>query len=101
MSPATPNPVIPLNRPQLLEEDLQLVAESLRSGPLSAGPRTAEFEQLVAERTRRPHAISLCSGAMAIEVTLRAIGVGPGDEVLVPALTFFGTAGLTNGRRRT
>ena len=88
MSPATPNPVIPLNRPQLLEEDLQLVAESLRSGPLSAGPRTAEFEQLVAERTRRPHAISICSGAMAIEVALRAIGVGPGDEVLVPAFGF-------------
>ncbi len=80
--------VIPLNRPEILEEDVELVTETLRRGVLSFGARLAEFEQLCAERTRRPFGVGVSSGAMAIEIALRAIGVGPGDEVLVPAFGF-------------
>ncbi len=80
-----PTPVIPLNRPDIRAEDVELVAETIRTGTLSMGARLLEFEQLVAERTRRPFGIGISSGAMAIEVALRALGVGPGDEVLVPA----------------
>jgi dTDP-4-amino-4,6-dideoxygalactose transaminase len=58
------NPVIPLNKPEILDEDIDLVAETLRRGTLSMGSRLLEFEQLVAERTRRPFGIGVASGAM-------------------------------------
>jgi perosamine synthetase len=80
--------VIPLNRPEVLEEDIALVAETLRAGTLTMGARLLEFEQLVAERTRRRFGIGVASGATAIEIALRALGIGPGDEVLVPAFGF-------------
>lgn len=82
------NPVIPLNQPDIQDEDVRLVVESLRTGVLTMGQFLLEFEQLCAERTRRPHGIGISSGAMAIEVALRALGVGPGDEVLLPAFGF-------------
>lgn len=84
------NPVIPLNKPDIREEDIELVAETLRRGTLTMGARLLEFEQLVAERTRRTFGIGVSSGAMAIEIALRAVGVGPGDEVLVPGFGFSG-----------
>lgn len=82
------NPVIPLNQPDIQEEDIRLVVESLQSGVLTMGQFLLEFEQLCAERARRPHAVGICSGAMAIEVALRALSIGPGDQVLVPAFGF-------------
>ena len=84
------NPVIPLNKPEILEEDIELVAETLRRGTLSMGSRLLEFEQLVAERTRRPFGVGVASGAIAVEIALRALGIGPGDEVLVPAFGYSG-----------
>ncbi|MFM8639982.1 MAG: DegT/DnrJ/EryC1/StrS family aminotransferase [Planctomycetota bacterium] len=92
MTDRTPSSVIPLNKPEILEEDIELVAETLRRGALTLGPRLLEFEQLVAERTRRPFGVGVASGAVAIEVALRAVGAGPGDEVLVPAFGFSGMA---------
>lgn len=80
--------VIPLNQPDIQEEDIRLVVESLRTGVLTMGQFLLEFEQLCAERARRPHAIGVCSGAMALEIALRSLGIGPGDEVLVPAFGF-------------
>lgn len=82
------NSVIPLNQPDVREEDMRLVQESLQTGVLTMGQFLLEFEHLCAERARRPHAIGVCSGAMAIEVALRSLGIGPGDEVLVPAFGF-------------
>ncbi len=87
------NPVIPLNRPEILESDIELVVDTLRRGTLSVGPCLLEFEQLVAERTRRSFGVGVSSGAIAIESALRALGIGPGDEVLVPA---FGYSGMPN-----
>ena len=87
------NPVIPLNRPEILESDIELVVDTLRRGTLSVGPCLLEFEQLVAERTRRSFGVGVSSGAIAIEIALRALGIGPGDEVLVPA---FGYSGMPN-----
>ncbi len=82
------NPVIPLNQPEVTEEDIRLVVDALRSGVLTLGPFMLEFEQLAAERTRRTHGIAVSSGATSIEIALRALGVGPGDEVLLPAFGF-------------
>lgn len=87
-----PNTVIPINRPEILEEDIELVVESLRRGTLYMGPRLLEFEQLVAERARRPFGVGVASGAIAFEIALRALGIGPGDEVLVPAFGYSGMA---------
>ena len=83
-----PPHVIPLNRPEIHEDDIALVVETLRQGTLTLGTRLLEFEQLVAERTRRRFGIGVSSGAAAIEIALRALGIGPGDEVLVPAFGF-------------
>ncbi len=78
-------PVIPLNQPRLTDEDLQAVTSALRRGRLVMGPAVLEFERLMAERTRRPYAIAVASGGLALEIALKALGLGPGDEVLVPA----------------
>lgn len=78
-------PVIPLNQPTLHDEDLRAVGEALRHGRLVMGPAVLEFERLLAERTRRPYAIAVASGGLALEIALKALGIGPGDEVLVPA----------------
>jgi perosamine synthetase len=80
--------VIPLNQAEVTDEDVRCVAEALRTGVLTLGTFLAEFEQLVAERTRRTHAVGVGSGAAAIEIALHALGIGPGDEVLVPAFGF-------------
>jgi dTDP-4-amino-4,6-dideoxygalactose transaminase len=64
----------------------------LRSGWLTRGPRTVEFEQAFAERVQAPYALGLNSCTAALHLALLAGGVGPGDEVIVPALTFAATA---------
>ena len=71
--------VIPLNQAEVTDEDVRCVAEALRTGVLTLGTFLAEFEQLVAERTRRTHAVGVGSGAAAIEIALHALGIGPGD----------------------
>lgn len=78
-------PVIPLNQPDLTAEDLAAVTDALSCGRLVMGPAVLEFERLMAERTRRPYAIGVASGGLALEIGLKALGIGPGAEVLVPA----------------
>jgi len=78
-------PVIPLNQPWLTDDDVRAVTESLRRGRLVMGPAVLDFERLMAECTRRPYAIAVASGGLAIEIALKALGIGPGDEVILPA----------------
>jgi perosamine synthetase len=70
------------------ESDVQAVLEVVRSGRLALGPKTAEFERLMAEYVGVPHAIAVSSGTAALHLVVRALGLGPGDEVLVPSFTF-------------
>jgi len=74
------------------EEEAQAVAEVVRSKWLSAGPRTAEFEQAFAEAMGARHAVALSSCTAALHLALAALDVGPGDEVLLPSYTFVATA---------
>lgn len=60
----------------------------LRSGMLVQGPRVAAFEALVAQRAGRAHGVAVSSGTAALQLALEVVGVGPGDEVLCPALTW-------------
>lgn len=86
-------PVIPLNQTELAEHDIQAVMQALRRNRLVMGPSVLEFERLMAERTSRPFAIGVASGGLAIEIALKAIGIGAGDEVLTPA---FGHASMVH-----
>jgi dTDP-4-amino-4,6-dideoxygalactose transaminase len=85
-------PDIPLFDLRLEPQDLEAVAETLRSGWLTMGPRTAEFEQAFAEQLGCRHAIAVSSCTSALHLAYLAAGIGPGDEVIVPSLTFAATA---------
>ncbi len=85
-------PELPLFDLRLEEQDLQAVAETLRSGWLTLGPRTAAFEQAFAAQLGARHAIAVSSCTAALHLAYLAAGVGPGDEVIVPSFTFAATA---------
>jgi dTDP-4-amino-4,6-dideoxygalactose transaminase len=85
-------PELPLFDLILQPQDLEAVAETLRSGWLTLGPRTAAFEEAFAAQLGARHAIALSSCTAALHLAYLAAGVGPGDEVIVPAFTFAATA---------
>jgi dTDP-4-amino-4,6-dideoxygalactose transaminase len=85
-------PELPLFDLRLEEQDFQAVAETLRSGWLTLGPRTAAFEQAFAAQLGARHAIAVSSCTAALHLAYLAAGVGPGDEVIVPSFTFAATA---------
>ncbi len=84
--------IIPLSKPDLSEDDIQSALVALRGDRLSLGPATQRFETDLAARLGRPHAVAVSSGATALTIGLRAVGVGPGSEVLVPAFSYAANA---------
>jgi dTDP-4-amino-4,6-dideoxygalactose transaminase len=92
MSATETFPELPLFDLQLQPQDLEAVAETLRSGWLTLGPRTAAFEELFAEHLGAKHAVAVSSCTAALHLAYLAAGVGPGDEVIVPSFTFAATA---------
>jgi perosamine synthetase len=86
--------VIRLAWPDLGEEELAAVAEVFASGQLTMGPKVAEFEEGLARACEVEHAIAVSSGTAALHVAVLALGIGPGDEVIVPAYTFPATANV-------
>jgi dTDP-4-amino-4,6-dideoxygalactose transaminase len=82
---------IPLTDIEFAEEDLEAVAECLRSGWLTMGPRTKAFEAAVAADRGWEHGVAVSSGTAALHLTCAALGLGPGDEVIVPSFTFLAT----------
>lgn len=83
---------IPFSPPDITEEEIQQVSEALRSGWITTGPKTKEFERQIAAFCHTNRAVALNSATAAMELTLRVLGVGPGDEVIVPAYTYTATA---------
>jgi dTDP-4-amino-4,6-dideoxygalactose transaminase len=92
MASAPSFPELPLFDLRLQPQDLEAVAETLRSGWLTMGPRTAAFEEAFAEHLGARHAIAVSSCTAALHLAYLAAGVGPGDEVIVPSFTFAATA---------
>jgi dTDP-4-amino-4,6-dideoxygalactose transaminase len=90
--PGAAQELIPLFDVRLEQRHLDAVADTLRSGWLTMGPRTQEFEQVFAEHLGSRHAIALANCTAALHLAYLAAGVGPGDEVVVPAITFVATA---------
>ena len=86
---------IPFSPPDMSEAEIEQVAEALRSGWITTGPKTKEFEKRIAAYVGTQKAVCLNSATAAMEMALRLIGVGPEDEVIVPAYTYTATASVT------
>lgn len=86
--------MIPFSPPRIDERTIAEVAEALRSGWITTGPRTKEFERRLAAYSGVDHLIALNSWTNAAELVLRWFGIGPGDEVIVPAYTYCATANI-------
>jgi dTDP-4-amino-4,6-dideoxygalactose transaminase len=85
-------PDIPFTDLRLEPEDIEAVAETLRSGWLTMGPRTEAFERAFAEQLGARYAVAVSSCTAALHLAYLAAGAGPGDEVIVPSYTFAATA---------
>lgn len=83
---------LPFHRPELGEPEIDAVVACLRSGWLTTGPRCREFELRFASYVGAEHAVAVNSCTAGLHLALEALGVGPGDGVLVPAMTFTATA---------
>lgn len=82
---------VPFHRAAVGEEEIAAITEVIRSGWLTMGPKTVEFEKRFASYVGAPHAIAVCSGTAALHLALDAAGIQAGDEVLIPATTFTAT----------
>jgi perosamine synthetase len=82
---------VPFHRPSIGEEEISEVVDTLRSGWLTTGPKVERFQQEFAKAVNARHAIAVNSATAALHLALEAIGVGPGDEVIIPAYTFAAT----------
>ncbi len=83
---------IPIMRPHLGAEEAAAASAAIESGWVAQGPRVAEFEATFAARVGAGHAVALSSCTTALHLALVVLGVGPGDEVVVPSLSFIATA---------
>ena len=86
---------IPFSPPDMTEEEARLASEAILSGWITTGPKTKEFERQIAAYVGTNKAVCLNSATAAMEMALRLIGVGPEDEVIVPAYTYTATASVT------
>ena len=85
---------IPFSPPDIGEEEVAAVSQALRSGWITTGPRTKQLEREVAQLCNTSKAVCLNSATAAMELTLRLLGVGPGDEVITSAYTYTATASV-------
>ena len=86
---------IPFSPPDMSEAEINEVAEALRSGWITTGPKTKEFERLIALCCQTEQAVCLNSATACMELILRVFGVGQGDGVITPAYTYTATASVT------
>ena len=84
--------MIPYGKQHIDEDDIKAVVEVLRSDWLTTGPKVTEFEETFAQYVGAKHAVAVSSGTAALHAAMYAIGIGSGDEVIVPPITFAATA---------
>ena len=91
-APRIEKPFIPYGRQSIDEQDVASVCSVLRSDWLTTGPKVDEFERAVADYVGAAHGAAVSSGTAALHCAMYALGIGPGDEVIVPPMTFAATA---------
>ena len=79
---------IPFSPPDITEDEINEVIDTLKSGWITTGPKTKELERRLSEFTTTPKTVCLNSATAALELVLRVLGIGEGDEVIVPAMTY-------------
>jgi perosamine synthetase len=84
--------LLPYGRQSVDDNDIAAVVRTLRSNWLTTGPTVADFERIFAETVGARHAVAVSSGTAALHAAMFAIGIGPDDEVVVPAMTFAASA---------
>ncbi|HCO93018.1 MAG TPA: UDP-4-amino-4-deoxy-L-arabinose--oxoglutarate aminotransferase, partial [Phycisphaerales bacterium] len=85
---------LPFSRPSITEADISVVGEVLRSGWITTGPKAAEFEQRFCDYLGCREAVALSSATAGMHLALKALDIGPGDEVITPAMTWVSTVNL-------
>lgn len=86
---------VPFSPPDMSEAEAKMAAEAILSGWITTGPKTKEFEQKIADYCHTRKVVCLNSATAAMEMALRLMGVGPEDEIIVPAYTYTATASVT------
>ena len=92
---------IPLSAPDITEAEIEAVSAVLRTSRLSLGQKLEEFEHSMAQYIEVPHAVGVSSGTAGLHLCTRALGVGEGDEVIVPSFTFIAAANAVRYERAT
>ena len=92
---------IPLSAPDITGAEIEAVIGVLRTSRLSLGPVTEQFEAAVAEYVSVPHAVAVSSGTAGLHLCMRALGIGEGDEVIVPSFAFIAAANAIRYERAT
>jgi len=87
-------PFLPFSRPSIGDAEVAAVSEVLRSGWITTGPKNHALEARFAEHLGARHAVALCSATAGMHLTLLALGIGPGDEVITPSMTWVSTANM-------
>jgi UDP-4-amino-4-deoxy-L-arabinose-oxoglutarate aminotransferase len=85
---------LPFSRPSILETDIEAVAEVLRSGWITTGSKNADLEDRFRETTGCRSAICVSSATAGMHIAMKALGIGPGDEVITPSMTWVSTVNL-------
>ena len=92
---------IPLSTPDITEAEIEAVVAVLRTPRLSLGPVSEQFEEAVATYISVPHAVAVSSGTAGLHLCMRALGIGEGDEVIVPSFAFIAAANAIRYERAT
>lgn len=92
---------IPLSAPDITQAEIDAVTAVLRTNRLSLGPKLTEFEFAFAHYIGTPHAVAVSSGTAGLHLCIRALNLGPGDEVIVPSFTFIAAANAIRYERAT
>ena len=85
---------LPFSKPAISEREIEAVAEVLRSGWITTGPKAAEFEDAFRQYCNAEGAVAICSATAGMHILLSALGIGPGDEVITPSMTWVSTVNL-------
>jgi UDP-4-amino-4-deoxy-L-arabinose-oxoglutarate aminotransferase len=86
---------LPFSRPSISRQEIDAVIEVLTSGWITTGKKSAQFEQKICDYTGCAGAVALCSATGGMHLLLKALDIGPGDEVITPSMTWVSTVNLT------